>query len=930
MSTIRNKLILSILLLAIVIFCSSDLQAQIYFGKNKVQYTNFNWQVLRTEHFRIYFYPEEEMVAKIAARIAEDSYHQLASRFKHEIYKSTPLIIYSSPNYFSQTNVISILMPEAVAGFTEYMKGRVVIPFNGSYSDFDHVIRHELVHVFTFSKLEAVMSHQKLMRMAPPPLWFIEGLAEYWSSGWDSEADMIIKDMVLSGRLYPVPRLYELDGSYFIYKLGQSVCRFINDEYGSDKLILILENWWKGKDFEEIIEFTLNEKIEKLSERWEYQLKKRYFPEMAEGGLANQETKRLTGIGYSLKAVPISIMDGPDKGDWVVFKANRRGYSGLYMMSKDGEKKKLFTLLKGERSANFESLHLMQSGIDARNSGLILFSSKSEEADVLYLYDLHLRRVIKKYEISGIIAISSPHFSPDEKSAVFCGADKSGITDLYIVNLENGTFSRLTNDFYDDNDPIFNDTGDSVIFSSDRCPNGDEGAVNLFIMAVNGGEPIALTSGLWRDKTPSIYDGTIYFSSDRDSSSNIYRLNKDGSINKLTSLLTGAYDPRPSCDGKEVIFSGYQDFGYHIYRAPTTDSIRLIPDNPKIGKTFWKPGTLDSKYMKSSVQYRTDYSFDIAQSALSYDPVYGSIGGMQMALSDMLGNHTYYFLLTNTAESKDEFWSSFNIAVTYINRQKRFNWGAGVFHLYDEYYNDYEGYYYERQAGGLLHVNYPLSKFNRLEATSYIRYSDKNQSMFGIKRRALLLSNYFSIVSDNSLWDISGPIEGHRYNITIGLTSAIDKGRFYNRMGLIDLRHYFRLGMFSALASRLFAYTSTGVEPQRIYFGGSWSFRGFDRQAFYNRNILFASHELRFPLVDNLLIGFPFGGIGFQAIRGAIFFDVGSAWDNKFDQFLGSFGTGFRMALGRIVLLRFDFSRTTDFTKISSRTKFDFFFGWNF
>jgi outer membrane protein assembly factor BamA len=136
--------------------------------------------------------------------------------------------------------------------------------------------------------------------------------------------------------------------------------------------------------------------------------------------------------------------------------------------------------------------------------------------------------------------------------------------------------------------------------------------------------------------------------------------------------------------------------------------------------------------------------------------------------------------------------------------------------------------------------------------------------------------------------------------------------------------------MFSAFASRLFAYSSTGVEPQRIYFGGSWSFRGFDRKAFYNRNILFASHELRFPLIDDLIIGFPFGGIGFQAIRGAIFFDVGSAWDKHFDQFLGSFGTGFRVALGRIVLLRFDFSRTTDFEKISSHTDFDFFFGWNF
>jgi hypothetical protein len=930
MLRLKNILPFLLLLLFVIFANSPELMAQVYFGKNKVQYTDFDWQVLRTEHFRIYFYPEEEIVAKIAARIAEDSYIQLASRFKHEIYKSIPLIIYSSPNYFSQTNVISILMPESVAGFTEYMKGRVVIPFNGSYSDFDHVIRHELVHVFSYSKLEAVMSHQRMMRMAPPPLWFLEGLAEYWSIDWDSQADMILKDMVLSGRLFPITRFYELEGSYFIYKLGQSACRFINDEYGSDKLVLIFENWWKGKDFEEILEITLGEKINIISEKWEYHLKKKYFPEMAEGGLANRETKRLTRAGYALKAVPISIKDGPDKGEWIVFKANRRGYSGLYLMSKDGEKRKLCTLLKGELSANYESLHLMQSSIDARNSGLILFSSKSEEADVLYLYDLHRRRVIKKYEMPGIVAVNSPHFSPDEKSAVFSGADKSGLSDLYIVNLENATLTRLTDDFYHDSDPIFNETGDSIIFSSDRCQEGDAGSLNLFVISIDGGEPRSLTSGPWRDETPSIHNGIIYFSSNRDSASNIYGLNKDGSISKLTTLLTGAYDPRPSPDGKEIVFSGYQDFGYHIYSTPIVDSIRLAPDDIKKGQTFWKPGSLDSRYVKSSVRYRTDYSFDIAQSALSYDPVYGSIGGMQMALSDMLGNHTYYFLLTNTAESKDEFWSSFNLAVTYINRQRRLNWGIGVFHLYDEYYNDYDGYYYERQVGGLLHANYPLSKFNRLETTTYIRYSDKNQTLLEIDRQALLVSNYFSFVSDNSLWDISGPIEGHRYNITLGLTSALDKGRFYNRMGLIDLRHYFRLGMFSAFASRLFAYSSTGVEPQRIYFGGSWSFRGFDRKAFYNRNILFASHELRFPLIDDLIIGFPFGGIGFQAIRGAIFFDVGSAWDKHFDQFLGSFGTGFRVALGRIVLLRFDFSRTTDFEKISSHTDFDFFFGWNF
>ncbi|MEW5994013.1 MAG: hypothetical protein AB1744_06420, partial [Candidatus Zixiibacteriota bacterium] len=125
--------------------------AQFYFGKNKVQYTRFNWQVMTTEHFRIFFYEDETLLAEIAAGLAEDAYRELAARFNHEIPEKTPVIIYSSPNYFAQTNVVPGLLPESVAGFTEFMKGRVVVPFHGSYYDFHHVIKHELVHVFTFS-----------------------------------------------------------------------------------------------------------------------------------------------------------------------------------------------------------------------------------------------------------------------------------------------------------------------------------------------------------------------------------------------------------------------------------------------------------------------------------------------------------------------------------------------------------------------------------------------------------------------------------------------------------------------------------------------------------------------------------------------------------------------------------------------------------
>jgi len=925
-------------LLFIVLISASAADAQFYFGQNKVQYTSFDWHVMETEHFRIYFYLEEEELAGIAARIAEDGYKDLSSKFKHEVYRKVPLIIYSSPNYFSQTNVIPSLLPESVGGFTEFLKGRVVVPFNGSYHSFEHVIRHELVHVFTISKLESIMSRQRLVRMSSPPLWFIEGIAEFWSTEWDSEGDMILKDMVLSGRLFPISRLWEISGTFFMYKLGQSICEFINDYYGSEKLVLIFENWWKGMNFEEVVFIVLGDKLEEVSKKWEYHLKKKYFPQIADGGLAKREAKQLTKDGYSLKGVPIELKDGENSEEWIIFKANKRGYSGIYMMPPAGEKKKLHTLLKGGRSASFESLHLLQSGIDANDEGMILFSSKSKEADVLYLYDLHERKAREKYEFNGLATIVSPRFSPDGNKAIFGGAASSGITDIYILNLLTGDLRQVTDDFYLDKDPVFTPEGDSVIFASDRCQDGNEGAINLYKISVEGGTPRQLTSGQWRDISPDVSDNGIYFSSDRDGAFNIYRLNDDRSINQMTSLLTGAYDPRLTPDRKSFVFSGYQDFGSHIYRMSLNDSVLLAADTPPPGEVFWKPGKLTSRKFKSTVRYKTEYSLDIAQSAISYDPVYGSLGGLQVALSDMLGDNAFYFLLTNTAESKDNFFSSFNFAVTYINKKHRINWGGGLYHLYDEYYNDHDGYFYERQLGGMLYVNYPLSKFNRLELTTYLRYSDRDKWLFQFRRKGAMMTNYVSFISDNSLWDISGPLEGHRYNFTLGLTTRIEEGRQYNRIGLIDIRHYLRLGKYSAYANRLFLYSSTGVEPQRIYFGGSWSLRGYDRRAFYVRHIAFVSNELRFPLIDNLLIGFPIGGIGFQAIRGALFVDAAYLTDRDFrlfqenytDNLHGSFGTGFRVALGRFIVFRFDFSRLTDFKRISKHTDFDFFFGWNF
>ncbi|HMV26790.1 MAG TPA: hypothetical protein PKA26_07895, partial [bacterium] len=144
------------LLFVFVTLLSLSLQAQYYdnyFGTNKVQYTHFEWNILETEHFEIYYYPEMRELAERAGGLAEEQYAELQSRFNHALIKKVPMIIYSSHMHFQQTNTISAELPEGIGGFFEFFKGRVVLPSDGSTTHFRRVLRHELVHVFMNSKV---------------------------------------------------------------------------------------------------------------------------------------------------------------------------------------------------------------------------------------------------------------------------------------------------------------------------------------------------------------------------------------------------------------------------------------------------------------------------------------------------------------------------------------------------------------------------------------------------------------------------------------------------------------------------------------------------------------------------------------------------------------------------------------------------------
>jgi hypothetical protein len=210
------------------------------FGKNKVNREVFDWDVLRTVHYDVYFPRGMEPLARYTARVAEEGYVHLANYFYHELTHPVPVVVYPSHLDFQANNIIQSVIGEGVGGFTESLKTRVVVPFTGSYDEFRHVLVHELTHAFQFNMLFRDTSGREASRFSTGnvPLWVMEGLAEYFSIGYDETCDMVMRDILYNEHYASLMDLtrHRVKSAYLFYKEGQAFFYFFEQKYGREAI----------------------------------------------------------------------------------------------------------------------------------------------------------------------------------------------------------------------------------------------------------------------------------------------------------------------------------------------------------------------------------------------------------------------------------------------------------------------------------------------------------------------------------------------------------------------------------------------------------------------------------------------------------------------------------------------------------------------
>jgi surface antigen Omp85-like protein/WD40 repeat protein len=700
-------------LLIIFALTVTPLASAQYFGRNKVQYEKFDFKVLATDHFDIYYYPEEQDAVQIAARMAERWYARLSKLLQHELSGRQPLILYASHPHFRQTNALPGEIGEGTGGVTEMLKRRIVLPFAGGLAETDHVLGHELVHAFQFDMatrrdLDGNAIGPAVMQL---PLWFIEGMAEYLSLGpVDANTAMWVRDAASRERM---PSVDDLDNpDFFPYRYGHAFWAYVAGRSGDAAVGDMLRATGPKGDIEAAMQTVLGLDKKMFTTEWHEATRRTYAPFFETTRRADAFGRPLItsgGTGGDMNLAPALSPDGRR----LVFLSERSLFSiDLYLAdaATGGIVRKITSTAT---DPHFESLEFLSSAGDwAPDNRRFVFAGLSKGEPVLSIVDVDTGRRERELKFPDLDEIFNPAWSPDGNQMAF-SALHGGLLDLYVFDLQSGALRQLTRDPYADLDPEWTPDGRWLVWVTDRF-SSDVGTLafgNYRIGAINvrtgSMRPLAgFAEG--RNTNPEVApDGrSLYFVATPDGIANIYRAPLQigveelaaGAAAPITNVLSGVSGITPltpalsvAAAAPQVVFTVFENDHHNIYATSISaqsvaagvsverDAAVLPPYNRRTGEVAQLLAAPTVGLPRSTAGYKQEgYKARLSLDEIGQPTVgvgadrFGAYaaGGLSMLWSDMLGNH----VIGTTIQLTNRF-QEIGGAVGYLNRTSRWNWG---------------------------------------------------------------------------------------------------------------------------------------------------------------------------------------------------------------------------------------------------------------
>ncbi|MHA6246810.1 TolB family protein [Pontibacter sp. CAU 1760] len=542
------------------------------FGKSRIQYKEFDWKLYSTQNFNVYFYKGGQETAQNAAEYAEKELRRITSLIGYYPYSKVTLVLYNSPTDLLQSNIGLNNDQYQTGGETLFMKNKIEMAYQGTQTEFKRDLSYQLTQLLMNDmmyggSLKEALQSSYLLRL---PQWFISGVAAYTAEGWSVRMDNFVRDMLLEQQNKQRPeRLFAVNPEL----TGQSVWNYIAERYGYTAIQNILNLTRITRDVEIGITSSLNIPYKRFLQDWyNYYLQintssdsplvvlpdnAKLFKKNKEGHFYGQPALNPSGtlLAYAKNdngIYKIFVHDIRRNKDYVVWRA---GYKSI------------------DQTVDYKMPVLAwrsntQLGIvEARRGEVVL---RQVDATSRYSFVPFVENLTTPLStLPDFTLVQSMDYAEDGNSLVV-SAVRNGQTDLYLLRASGRLQQQLTNDIYDDIDPVFLQNNGGIAFSSNRLPDTTGAAAtatfssvvnnfDIFLLQQQGPNTgirqltTAIASEVQPQATP---DGNLVYLSEQSGVRSLYRYDlSTGSSTPVTNFVQGieAYDYVPTANVLAVV-----------------------------------------------------------------------------------------------------------------------------------------------------------------------------------------------------------------------------------------------------------------------------------------------------------------------------------------------------------------------------------------
>ncbi len=521
-----------LLVSALVPACAQ--QARENFGKNRIQYKQFEWQYLTSENFDVYYYDNRRKVATEAIQYLEGEFDRITDLIGYPPYLKTKVFLYNSVSDLQQSNVGLNHTTFNVGGETEFIKPYVEIAHPGTVDQFKEQLIFKMTELMVNEmmfggSLKDMFQNAVLLNL---PEWFIRGASSYASKGWNAEMDDYIRQLVRTKKINKSLKLTGVEAEL----VGQSVWNYIVEKYGKSSISNILNYTRVIRNEQKSVLITLGISFKQLISDW-----KEYYSDMEEkvsqSYVAPSDSSKVSSR-HRKSIIFTTVKLSPD-GKNMAYAENDRGRFLIKIKSLENGRETTI-LTSGNKVFRQDIDHNVPLISWADNNTVGVIGVKYGEY-VFWLYDLTTKSKLPR-ELDRFSNIRSFDFSGNGRLAIL-SADFAGQNDLFLISSRRDRTRRLTNDLFDDFDPSFIPNSNTIVFSSNRTNDTTNTIIkgikdipnsyNLYLYDLDTTTNVVtkLTNTLSKDYFPMALDqNNIYYLSDQRGIVNIFKFDRSSGI----------------------------------------------------------------------------------------------------------------------------------------------------------------------------------------------------------------------------------------------------------------------------------------------------------------------------------------------------------------------------------------------------------------